>query len=85
MTALDAIEADSRVHVLVTRVNFGAGKLNGAALVRMLRHKRHAVKVVFVGQPQDGPYVEGEGEFVPYPLDPRLVAEAAGRMLALPE
>jgi DNA-binding NtrC family response regulator len=44
--ALDAIEADSRVRVLVTRVDFGVGKLNGAALARILRIKRPGVNAV---------------------------------------
>ena len=35
--ALDAIETDSRVRVLVTRVVFGPGKPNGVALARMVR------------------------------------------------
>ena len=82
MAALDAIEADSRVRVLVTRVNFGPGKLNGVALARMLRLKRSAVKVVFVGQPQSRNLIDGHGEFVPYPPDPRAVVEAVRQLLA---
>src|SRR6187551_3599868 len=39
MVALDAIEASSRVRVLVTRVAFGPGKPNGVALARMVRLK----------------------------------------------
>jgi hypothetical protein len=49
MAALDAIEANSSVRVLVTRVMFGRpGKLNGIALARMVQLKRPGIKVVFV-------------------------------------
>jgi DNA-binding NtrC family response regulator len=47
MTALDAVLIDSRVRVLVTRVNFGPGKLNGVNLSLMLKVKRPKVKTVF--------------------------------------
>jgi CheY-like chemotaxis protein len=40
VAALNAVEADSRVRVLVTLVDFGIGKLNGAALARMLKIKK---------------------------------------------
>ena len=47
MQALNAIEDDTRVRVLVTSVAFGPGKLNGVALARMVRVKRPGTKVVF--------------------------------------
>lgn len=47
LAALDTIEADARVRVLVTRVDFGPGKLNGPALALMLQHKRRNIKAVF--------------------------------------
>jgi DNA-binding NtrC family response regulator len=37
MAALNAIEDDTRVRVLVTRVAFGLGKLNGVALASATR------------------------------------------------
>ena len=40
MAALDAIETDSRVRVLVTCVEFRPGKPHGVALARMVRIKR---------------------------------------------
>jgi hypothetical protein len=49
--ALTAVEPDTRVHVLVTRVDFGPGKLNGAALARMPRIRRRKIRVVFVALP----------------------------------
>ena len=42
--ALDAMEASSRVRVLVTRVDFGPGKPNGIALARMVRVKPPALR-----------------------------------------
>jgi DNA-binding NtrC family response regulator len=86
LKALEAIETDSRVRVLVTRVNFGEGKLNGAALARMVRHNvRRDISVVFVGRPENEQYVHGEGEFVPHPVDPRAVVDAVGRLLTTTE
>lgn len=86
LKALDAIEADSRVRVLVTRVNFGKGKLNGAALARMVRHNvRRDIGVVFVGRAENEQHVRGEGEFVAHPVDPQAVVEAVGRLLTATE
>ncbi len=86
MKALDAIEADSRVRVLVTRVDFGEGKLNGAALARVVRHNvRRDISVVFVGHPENEPHVRGEGEFIPHPVDPQAVVDAVVRFLSATE
>jgi DNA-binding NtrC family response regulator len=85
LTTLGALEADSRVRVLVTCVDFEAGKLNGVALANMLRNKRHAVKVVFVDQPENERYTFGVGEFMRHPVEPRAVAEAVERLLAQPD
>jgi DNA-binding NtrC family response regulator len=82
LTALGALEADSRVRVLVTCVDFEPGKLNGVALANMLRNRRHAVKVVFVDQPEFERYAGGKGQFMRQPVEPRAVAEAVDRLLA---
>jgi DNA-binding NtrC family response regulator len=82
MAALDAIETNSRVRVLVTRVDFGSGKLNGVALARMLRVKRPDAKVLFVALPSNAHHTEGEGEFLPMPLvQPHLLVEMVSRLL----
>jgi DNA-binding NtrC family response regulator len=81
LTALGALEADSRVRVLVTCVDFEPGKLNGIALANMLRAKRHAVKVVFIGQPEHKRYTSGAGEFMRHPVEPRAVAQIVDRLL----
>jgi DNA-binding NtrC family response regulator len=81
MNALAAIEADARLRVLVTRVDFGRGKLNGAALARMLRHKQKDVRTVFVARPQNRIHAEKEGEFLPTPLNISILVETVARLL----
>jgi DNA-binding NtrC family response regulator len=85
MRALDAVESDSRIRVLVTRINFGEGRLNGIALARMLRHNiGRRIKVVFVGRSENRRYVDdGECEFIPHPIDPKALVDAVGRALAV--
>ena len=82
LRALDAIEAGSRARVVVTRLDFGPGKLNGIALARMLRHKGLGVQVVFVGKAEKARYLDGTEEFVPHPVDPAAVADAVRRALS---
>ena len=60
MAALNAIEDDTRIRVLITRVAFGPGKLNGVALARMVRVKRPGTKVVFVARTEH-PIRRGSG------------------------
>ena len=61
IAAWEAIEITSLVRVLVTRVDFGSGKLNGVALARMVRMKRPGAKVVFVALPSNAHHTEGAG------------------------
>ena len=70
-----------RVRVLVTRMNFGAGKLNGVALARMLMVKRPCVKTVFVAQPENEEHADGVGEFLPSPMDPLHLTDVVARLL----
>jgi len=79
--ALDAIEAGSRARVLVTRLDFGPGKLNGIALARMIRHKGLGVQVVFVGRADKARYLDSTEAFVPHPVDLDAVADAVRRVL----
>lgn len=81
MTALDAIEADSRVRVLVTGVDFGDGKLNGVALALMVKAKRPGLQAVFVASLEDHPHTEGVGDVLPTPLDPQALVDVVGRLL----
>ena len=82
MQALDAIEASDQVRVVVTRIDFGTGRLNGIALARMVKLKQPMVEVVFVGRPQNAEHIKGDGEFVPLPLDPQALVEAVRGRLA---
>jgi DNA-binding NtrC family response regulator len=81
MKALAAVEAAISVRVLITRVDFGPGNLNGAALARMLRHKRQGFRTVFVALPGNSVHVEGEGELLPMPLDAPALVETVSRLL----
>lgn len=79
--ALTAVEADTRARVLVTQVDFGPGKLNGAALVRMLRIKRREIRVAFVALPENRVHLDGYGEFVPMPLNPSVLVDTVAHLL----
>lgn len=81
LKALAAIEANSRARVLVTRVNFGPGNLNGAALVMMLKYKLAAIKAVFLAREENRIYVDGAGEFLPLPLKPPVLVDTVARLL----
>jgi CheY-like chemotaxis protein len=45
--ALDALEAAETVELLITRVNFPAGKPNGVSLALMTRTRRPNIRVIF--------------------------------------
>jgi DNA-binding NtrC family response regulator len=81
MDGLKAIEADSQVRVLVTRMNFGRGKLNGLALARMLLVKRRGLKTVFVARAEYEHFAEDVGEFVPMPLNTYHLVDVVARLL----
>ena len=79
--ALDAIEAESRVRVLVSGVRFPPGVLNGDALARMLRFKRVGVAVVFVAPAADHRHTDELGDFLALPLDTEALARIVGRLI----
>ena len=82
MAALDAVEHDSLVRVLVTRMSFGAGKLNGLALYRMLEHKRAGkLRAVFIGRAAYQEDAEQDGVFLLRPADPDAVVAAVRRQM----
>jgi DNA-binding NtrC family response regulator len=82
IAALNAIETDSRVRVLVTRVVFGPDKPHGVALARMVRVKRPGTGVVFVARGEYEPHTEGLGVFLPMPLNPDILVATVGRLLS---
>ena len=57
MAALDAVADD----VLVARIDFGAGKLNGVTLARMLKLKRPDLKSSFSRSPRNASTPRGWG------------------------
>jgi DNA-binding NtrC family response regulator len=81
MRVLDAMDSSVRIRVLVTRVDFGPGKLIGAALARMVKQKQPAPKVVFVARDQNRCYTTELGEFLPVPLDPTALVDVVSRLL----
>jgi DNA-binding NtrC family response regulator len=80
--ALNAIEAASRVRVVVTRVNFGERKLNGVALARMLKIKRLGVSMVFILRPRNLHFAADLGECLPAPFDAEALVEAVARVFS---
>jgi DNA-binding NtrC family response regulator len=81
MAALDALYATIRLEVLVTGVRFVPGKINGVALARMARSKRHGVRVLFTALPEFEEYAEGLGKFMPMPVSVPDVVDAVATML----
>ena len=84
MVALDALESAHQIELLITRANFGPGKLNGIALARMARIKQPDVRVVFTAIPEYESHAEGLGEFLPAPVHVDDVVEVAERLLQSP-
>ena len=81
LAAWDALEAASRTEVLVTRVEFPAGRSNGVALASMARFKRPEIRVLFVALPQYAQATDGVGTFISLPVSVEEVAEAVKRLL----
>jgi DNA-binding NtrC family response regulator len=81
MVALEAIETESRLRLLVTSVDFGRGRLNGVALACMVRQKRPDLKAVFIALPEFEVHAAGLGEFLPMPLEPKVLVDTVDRLL----
>jgi DNA-binding NtrC family response regulator len=81
MAALNALDAAHSLEILITRVDFGPGKLTGAALARMARLKRPGIRVLFPALPEFAEYAEGLGKFMPLPVSVPDVVDAVRRML----
>jgi DNA-binding NtrC family response regulator len=81
MAALDAVENESRLQVLATRLNFCPGKLNGLALARMLKFKQPAMHAVFAATPEDDLEEAAKtGRVLAEPLDPQELVEAVAEL-----
>lgn len=81
LVALDALETAERVELLITRVQFPAGRSNGAALTLMARRKRPGVKALLVCQPEFRKEVEDLGEVLTLPVTVPELVETAVRLL----
>lgn len=66
ITALDLLDAHP-MDVVITRVDFGPGTLNGVAFARMVRHK--GLRVVFVVSRDWHDLIDDLGDVVRLPLD----------------
>lgn len=67
MRALDALEKASLVELLITSVDFGAGKPHGVALCRMAMLRRRSLRTIFVGRADLKHYTCEIGEYLATP------------------
>ena len=81
MQALDALEDAATTDVLVTRVDFGRGTLNGVALARMAQFRRPEVKVLFLARTEDKEYATGVGDLLTAPAAVPDIVAAVDRLL----
>jgi DNA-binding response OmpR family regulator len=81
MLALDMLDVDPRVRMLITRAQFSPGKPNGVSLARMARTKRPGIRVLLIARPEFAEHAEGVGAFMATPLGIRDVVETVGRLL----
>ncbi len=81
MKALDALSSAERIEVLITRVQFPAGKPHGVALANMARLRRRDLKVIFAALPEVAHHAEGLGTVLVVPVKPEQIAETVHRVL----
>jgi DNA-binding NtrC family response regulator len=81
LAAWDALEAARLTEVLVTNIQFPAGRSNGVALALMARAKRPEIRVLFIAPPEFAKDTEGLGEFLPLPVSVTEAVEAITRLL----
>jgi hypothetical protein len=68
MPATTALETSPWPDLLITRVLYGEGRLNGIALACMAHAKCPGIKVVVIGSPEYAEMTDGIGEFLAYPV-----------------
>ena len=81
LAALVALENARSADLLITRVEFGAGKPHGVSLALMARNKRPHITVLFVARPEHRPHTDGIGELLPVPASTEDLVAAAERLL----
>jgi DNA-binding NtrC family response regulator len=81
LAAWDALAAARLTEVLITGVQFPAGKSNGLALALMARVKRPGIQVIFTARPQFARECEDAGMFLPLPVSVPHVAKTVELLL----
>jgi DNA-binding NtrC family response regulator len=77
--ALDDMEREPWLDLLITGVRHGDGKPNGIALARMARYKCPSIAVILVGASEFSDFAEGLGVFLSTPVPvPEVVHVAIG-------
>jgi DNA-binding NtrC family response regulator len=79
--ALDALESAERIDLLVSRVDFGPGKLNGGALARMARARQPEIDVLLIGPLELAQDAGGLGHFLREPVSPWELMTTIERLL----
>jgi DNA-binding NtrC family response regulator len=82
MAAIDALDADRRPDMLITRTRFPDGTPQGPALARMARAKRPGIKVIITGRSELAEYAEDIGAFFPHPVNVPWLVDAVRQSLA---
>ena len=86
IAALDAIRQDSRARLVVCQTDFGPDRLNGIALLRMLRHKqllmtgKSSLLAVLCGRPDEREHID-ETDVLCMTLDPPTIVAAVKTLL----
>ena len=81
IAALDALSTATLAELLVTGVQFPAGRPHGVALARMARLRRPDIKVLFISPPEYIEHVDDLGEFILFPTDIPTIMTAIDRVL----
>ena len=74
-SALISLMARHQIEMLVTRVHFGPGKLNGITMALLACEKHRSLQMIFTSPPSQAVHALHFGEFMPMPVSiPRLMA-----------
>ena len=84
MVALDALESAALIELLVSSINFPAGKPNGISLALMARVRRPELNVIFLGSPDYAQCSAGLGEIIQTPASAPEIVQHATNLLGKP-
>lgn len=85
LIALDQLSHPKQIELLISRIDFGPGKLHGIALARMAKSRRSEIKVILLGEEEHRPYVDGTGELVPLATAPPTLAARVHELVIRPK